>query len=666
MRVHKTGTMVMALTLACTASICAGCKTTGAEKAPQTPVSAVKEAGTLVTVLTEKQLARDKELEAQAAFFIDLYTNDSPALSSNGSTIAFVSNREGLSQVYAAPAGDPGKEPARLSDKAERALYPVLSPDGKRVLYVSDAGADERYRIFAAGVDDGGAPECLTPQGDLWRDPPLITDDGAAMLYTAAELKETRTMLYLQPLDAKVPKEVYKVDSRAFLEDITGDGGSALVTVVISFSDTELVLVDTKNAAGRRLYPPEGKKAAVFSAAFGAGGKEVFVGTDGGEDKAFIIKLEAATGNPKAVYQELQRPRGLFESLRVAGEGKTLIADINAGDHNELRILETKTMGLKDPPDVPLGAIRLGHCSKTSQSCPITVSVPDTPKDIFMLDLKTNAITPARKETRPDLEKLPKLVTQIVKVPSTDAVQVPVILYHPAGLPEGTKIPVIVGMHGGPASSSQVSWNPMRTFYISRGYAFVEPNVRGSSGFGREWEMADNGSARMKSIEDMGSVAQWVARQSWADPKRLVVYGGSYGGYMVLMGLAFQSDLWAAGVDFVGVSSIRTLVGTTSGSIRELLITEFGNVETEGGFLDYVSPLTHANAIVDPLFVYQGENDARVPRSESDQIVGALVDRGIRVEYMIAPQEGHSIDRRESKLEFLSRSARFLEEILGP
>jgi len=655
---------VILFTFSFSVLVCIGCRTTGTGESPKSPEAGLKEKQEVQpTVRTEKQLARDRELEKEAAWIIDLYTNHSPAISRDGTRIAFISNREGLSQVYIASAGEPEKEPLRLSDKAERALYPRFTPDGKHVLYLSDVGANEEYRIWSASVD-GGNPGCLTPEGDLWRDPPLVTDDGSTMIYTAAELKETRTILYTQSLDSENPKEVIRLDSRAFLEDISGDGSVVLLISITGFSDTELIIVDVKNATSRRLYPPEDKKATVSSAALSDDGKEVFVGTDGGGENAFLIKLDAAAGAQEAIYQELKIPTGVFDSIQLAGEGKKLFTVLNAGDHDEIRLISTKNMGPMDLPEIHLGSIQAGECGKMSTLCPLTLSVPDAPKDIFLFDISKACISPARKETRPELDKLPKVDVQIVSVPSTDGVHVPVNFYLPEDLPEGKRLPVIVSMHGGPAGSSQVNWNSKRLFYISQGYAFVEPNVRGSWGFGRAWEMADNGRERMKSIEDMGSVGKWVAQQPWADPERLVVYGGSYGGYMVLMGLAFQSFIWAAGVDIVGVSSVRTLLKTTSGSIREVLITEFGNLETDGIFIDFISPLNHTDNIEDPLFVYQGKNDPRVPRSESDQIVKALKDKGIPVEYMIMEKEGHSIDRRESKLEFLSRSARFLEEVL--
>jgi dipeptidyl aminopeptidase/acylaminoacyl peptidase len=190
----------------------------------------------------------------------------------------------------------------------------------------------------------------------------------------------------------------------------------------------------------------------------------------------------------------------------------------------------------------------------------------------------------------------------------------------------------------------------------------VEPNVCGSTGFGRAWELADNREKRGDVLRDMESLNRWVKAQPWADPGKVVVFGGSYGGWVVLMGLTRQPGPWSAGVDLVGVADLRTLLRSTDQTIRAVFVDEFGDLDRDEALLAAWSPLPDAAKIRAPLFVYQGANDPRVPRGESDAIVSAVRRNGLPVEYMIAADEGHSLDRRENQIAFLSRSARFLEE----
>ena len=205
----------------------------------------------------------------------------------------------------------------------------------------------------------------------------------------------------------------------------------------------------------------------------------------------------------------------------------------------------------------------------------------------------------------------------------------------------------------------------MTAFFVSQGYAWVEPNVRGSGGFGRAFEEADNGPRRLDAFKDIERTGRWAASQPWADPKRVIVFGGSYGGYTVLVGLTRMPDLFCAGVDLFGVANMKTFMATTSGLIREIFLVEFGDPDKDAAFLDSISPLRDVERITAPLFVYAGANDPRVPRTESDLIVRALRQRKVPVEYMVADDEGHSLSRKQNVVQFLARSARFLEQHAG-
>jgi dipeptidyl aminopeptidase/acylaminoacyl peptidase len=200
--------------------------------------------------------------------------------------------------------------------------------------------------------------------------------------------------------------------------------------------------------------------------------------------------------------------------------------------------------------------------------------------------------------------------------------------------------------------------------YVALGYAVIEPNVRGSSGFGRSYEMADDREKRADWLRDLESVNTWARSQPWCDPDRIAVWGQSYGGYTTLMALTRQPTLWRAGVDLYGVANMRAFLRTTDPLIRSLFVTEFGDVDRDAALLDEFSPMRDVDKIVRPLFVYAGQNDPRVPRSESDAIVRAVRTHGIPNEYMVAASEGHTVDRRETRIELLERTARFLSDAM--
>ncbi len=225
---------------------------------------------------------------------------------------------------------------------------------------------------------------------------------------------------------------------------------------------------------------------------------------------------------------------------------------------------------------------------------------------------------------------------------------------------------MIVSYHGGPSNVSTVRWWPYASFFCSLGYAWVEPNVRGSSGYGRAFVMADDGPQRLEALKDIETTGRWVAEQPWADKARLVIAGGSYGGYTTLIGVTRQQTLWRAGLDLFGIANWLTFMKSTSGVIRELFLTEIGDPDKDQALLESLSPIKDADKIRVPLFVYAGANDPRVPRSESDQIVKAVREHGVAVEYMVAANEGHSVARRENQIALGARVARFLGKALGP
>jgi dipeptidyl aminopeptidase/acylaminoacyl peptidase len=349
-----------------------------------------------------------------------------------------------------------------------------------------------------------------------------------------------------------------------------------------------------------------------------------------------------------------------ISNIAVSKKGNLLALNVIAGNRIETRILDAGTLKPKIDVKLPPGSGFIVDFSADGKRLTLERSTPDAPADIHALDVTTGALTPLRKESRPSIPELATVETHLVEIPAHDGLKIPANVYLPAGA-AGKKLPVIVSYHGGPSGASVVRWDPIARFFLGLGYAWVEPNVRGSGAFGRAFEMADNGAKRSEAFKDIETAGRWVGAQPWADKNKLIVYGASYGGYTTLIGLTRQSDLWRAGVDLFGVTNLPTFLKTTSGAIRELFKTEFGDLEKDADLLNEQSPLRQVDKIVDPLFVFAGANDPRVPKSESDLIVKALRERNVPVEYMVANNEGHSLARRENRVALASRVARFLE-----
>jgi dipeptidyl aminopeptidase/acylaminoacyl peptidase len=603
--------------------------------------------------------ARDAELAKSAASLIDAFTNSAPVFTRDGKRVVFVSNRDGLPQLYIADATKPAAPATRLVTTTERTTAAVMTPDGKAIVFGSDHGADENWSLFRVGLDGKDLVE-LTPGAKLHRDDAFIADGKPEMMfYSARATSDVGTVVY--SASTKTPgeeKPVFKDDKPGFLLDVTRDGKWGLFLRYPSRSENYAVVVDLAKGEAKPVFPKEGK-VSISSGSFSADGKRVILATDGGGEQALVLSLDVASGKELARYVETKPATAAIGGVTVAKKGNAVAVSVDAGNHNEVRLLDATSLKPKAAVTLPLGSGGTGPFSDDGRRFAVTWSVPDAPNDVFAVDVATGKVAPLRKEPR-QLDGMPAIEASIVEVEAFDHGKIPVNVYLPAGSKD-KKLPVIVSYHGGPAGSSAIRWSALARFFLAQGYAWVEPNVRGSNGFGRAYEAADNGPKRLDAFKDIETTGKWAASQPWADKDKVVIFGGSYGGYTVLVGLTRWPTLWRAGVDLFGVANLKTFMATTSGLIREIFLVEFGDPDKDAAFLDSISPLRDADKIARPLFVYAGANDPRVPRTESDLIVKAMRTHKVPVEYMVAMNEGHSLARRETQIELFSRAARFLE-----
>jgi dipeptidyl aminopeptidase/acylaminoacyl peptidase len=607
--------------------------------------------------------ARDAELAKVAAGAVDAFVNLAPVFTRDGKRVVFISNRDGLPQLYLADAARPTAPATRLVTSSERVGGAVPTLDGKAVVFASDHGADENWSYFRVNLDGSSLVE-LTPGTRRQRDDAIFADARPdTIFYSARAISDVGSSVYMTSATAPgEEKQIYRDDKPGFLLDVSRDGKWGLYQRFPSRAENYLVVIDLATGAARPLWPKEGK-VSIFGGGFSADGKRVILATDGGAEQALVLSIDVATGKETARYTETRPATAQVAALEVASAGNSVAVVLDAGNRGDLRILDATTLRPRAPVTLPLGTGAGGKFSRDGRRFSLMWSTPSAPSDIHAVDVATGKLTALRKEPRPQLDALPPIEVSIVEVPAFDGGKIPVNVYLPAGSKD-KKLPVIVSYHGGPSGSSAIRWAAFTRFFVGLGYAWVEPNVRGSAGFGRAYEAADDGPRRLDAFKDIETTGRWAASQPWADKDRVVVFGGSYGGYTVLIALTRMPDIWRAGVNLFGVADLKTFMATTSGLIREIFLLEFGDPDKDAAFLASISPLRDAGKIVDPLFVYAGANDPRVPRSESDLIVKAVRARGIPSEYMVADNEGHSLARRDNQVAFLARAARFLERHL--
>jgi dipeptidyl aminopeptidase/acylaminoacyl peptidase len=483
-----------------------------------------------------------------------------------------------------------------------RALAPQLLPDGKTVVFVSDVGSDQKFHIFAIGLDGNGLAD-LTPAGELRRDAPHIARAAGTLVYGAHVLDDQSTRIFVHTVESP-PREVYRDPQIGTIADVSADGTRALYLRTLSDTEQILFALDTASGELTRLFPPAGQ-VLIGTAQLTADGASVITASAERNRPLRVLRLDARTGTEQARYDEVTAITAGLDDIAISPAGGVAVVSLHAGEHSELRLLDPRDLRSLATPKVPLGTISSGTFDASGQRLTLDVLTPDGPADIAMLDVASGVLTPLRHEPRPGVGKPPRAT--IEKVPAFDGRSIPINVYLPDGATG--RLPTLVLIHGGPSSSARIAWSPTIGFWTAMGFAVIAPNIRGSTGFGVEYEQADNREHRIDAVRDVESVNRWARTQPWCDGDKLVIGGISYGGYMTLLALTRQPTLWRGGIDGSGMSNLKTMEQLEDQTIRAIDDTEFGVLGKDEALLAEWSPITSVDKIVAPVFVYQGVRD---------------------------------------------------------
>ncbi|RKT84127.1 Dipeptidyl aminopeptidase/acylaminoacyl peptidase [Saccharopolyspora antimicrobica] len=344
-------------------------------------------------------------------------------------------------------------------------------------------------------------------------------------------------------------------------------------------------------------------------------------------------------------------------------DGSTLLVQANDDGAGRLALHDAATGERRHEVHLPAD----GWCafplpqpvwSPDSRFVALTFTAPAIPGDVLLVDATTGecrALTDSAAQLAGELPVQPTTH----RVPTRDGERLPCFRYSPAEPDPQLAGSAVLIVHGGPESQSVRGFNPIVQALVAQGHEVLVPNVRGSTGYGKRWYSADDGRNRLEAVADLADLHDWLPAIG-LDPRRAALWGGSYGGYMVLAGLAFQPKRWAAGVDIVGISSLVTFLQNTAPYRRAHREREYGSLATDADFLHEASPLTEVAAIAAPLFVLHGANDPRVPLSEAEQIAAAVRAKGLECELLVYPDEGHGLAKRPNRLDAYPKALAFL------
>ncbi|WP_263250452.1 alpha/beta hydrolase family protein [Saccharopolyspora rosea] len=388
------------------------------------------------------------------------------------------------------------------------------------------------------------------------------------------------------------------------------------------------------------------------------------VTTNSGRDRTGIARLDPRTGERTWLVTSADHDLSGW----LSPDGRTLLVHTNDDGTSRLALHDAasgeRLRGVRLPADGWCGyPLPAPVWSPDSRSVALSFSGPAVPGDALLVDVATGEARPLTDSTAQLGADLPVAPTTH-RVPTRDGERIPCFVYAPPAPSPETAGSAVLIVHGGPESQSVRSFSPIAQALVAQGHAVLVPNVRGSTGYGKRWYSADDGRNRLEAVADLADLHDWLPALG-LDPRRAALWGGSYGGYMVLAGLAFQPERWAAGVDIVGISSLLTFLENTAAYRRTHREREYGSLTADADFLREASPLSRASAISAPLFVLHGANDPRVPLSEAEQIASAVRAKGLECELRVYPDEGHGLAKRANRLDAYPRALTFLRRHLA-
>jgi dipeptidyl aminopeptidase/acylaminoacyl peptidase len=588
--------------------------------------------------------------------YLEIRTAAPANFSSDGSKVLVQSNLTGTAQLYVTGAG--GGDLRQITDFDEPVGGAYLPTRDELVLSM-DAGGNERTQLSLM-ADDGSNLRPLVQDLDHIHRVGGVTRDGSLLAYAANSRNGTDFDVYVVPLEANdgEPRLVFDMGGWCQPVGFSPDGRWLAVSRLTERSgDNDVYLVDMRTREVVHVSPHE-SEARFSSPSWLPDSSGFFFSTDQDRDLAAIARYHLDGRSWSYVLE-----REWDASCTIDWPGRTLLVETNEDGATRVELLDPSTLSVKSEIPFPgRGVAGLGF-SRDGTQIAYSFSSPVEPGDAWIYDVAAGSTT--RLTTSPRAVPAQEMVEpELHRCASFDGEQIPVFLYRPAVGPTTGTPPVVVWVHGGPESQYVPSFNPIIQYFVARGYAVAAPNVRGSTGYGKRFSQLDDRRRRLDSVADLAALHEWLQTTAGVDSTRAALFGGSYGGYMVLAGLAFQPDRWSAGVSVVGISSLKTFLENTAVWRRRFREREYGSLDADADFLVEASPLTHADAIRAPLFLIHGENDPRVPVGEARQIHDLLRAKGIRTELLVYGDEGHGLAKLKNRLDAYPKAADFLDDVL--
>ncbi|MDN5422331.1 MAG: prolyl oligopeptidase family serine peptidase [Chryseobacterium sp.] len=535
---------------------------------------------------------------------------------------------------------------------------------GEYLIYAKDTGGNEFGQLFKLDLKtmestlltDGGRSQ---NGGMMWK------KDGSGFYFSSTKRNGgDRDVYYMNPSKPEDTQLILEVKGGGWgISDLSEDGKKLLITEYVSANDSYLHLYDLESKKLEPITDRKEKGVVQSAASFSKNPEEIFYVTDRNNEFSRLAVLNLKT--KKTEYLTSSIPWNV-EDYDLSKDQSKIAFVTNESGINKLYILDTATKKYVPVNQIPVGLIGGVKFSNDGKSLYFSRSAADSGSDIYKMDMASQTIERWTESEQGEMQPADMSVPKLIEWKSFDQMKISGF-YYPAASKFTGKRPVIINIHGGPEGQSMASSIGSSNYFTNEmGVAMIYPNVRGSSGFGKTFIAADNWDLRMNSVKDIGALLDWIAKQPELDKDRIMIMGGSYGGFMTLSTAYEYADKIRCSVDIVGISDFNTFLKNTEEYRRDLRRVEYGDerIPKMAEFFTKIAPLNNIDKIKKPMFIIQGTNDPRVPVTEAVQMRDKLKAQGKTVWYLEAKNEGHGFRKKEN-VDFQRLAViRFMQEYL--
>ncbi|HZU67212.1 MAG TPA: S9 family peptidase [Ktedonobacteraceae bacterium] len=599
------------------------------------------------------------ELETTVSYMAKIRRCISPSFSSDGSRIAFVSDLNGIPQVWTVATG--GGWPELVTALDDQIQGVSWSPDGNWLAFSLAPGGGMNSQVYLVHPDGTGL-RCLTEGGEVnnWLGP--WTHDGRKLAISSNRRSADAMDAYLVDVADGTFQLVAENKGIGNLSDISRDGQKAILFRMLNRSDDNLFLIDLASRAEMLLTPHEGP-GHFTDGYFSPDGRTIYLSSN--KDREMVafarIKLDG-DGQPGPIEVLAGREDAELQTFAINEGGTMAVLVWNIAGRNELAFIDLATLEISKGPELPVEIIFDIIWSKDGRFLALSASGATAPRDIWVFELASGRLWQVTYSPHAGVVLSDIVRPELVYFQAHDQLQLSGWLYRPHDFTAPG--PIVLYFHGGPESQERPFFNYYLQALLSQGIAIFAPNVRGSSGFGKTFVNLDNGPLRFNAIRDIQACVEYVIQAGIADAKRIGIMGGSYGGYMTMAGLTEYPDLFAAGANLFGIVNFETFFAQSVPWMGAVSKIEYGDPETQAAMLRELSPIHKIDRVKAPTIVLHGANDTNVPVIEAEQTVESLRRRGVPVEYVLFPDEGHGFNKTSNRIRAVVAITRWFVQYL--